>query len=155
MTILLDDLGIWRNLGQLIAEPEWQDFSNEALEGLSLFRVRYSGINLLELPLNRFYLRSVYNRISNFVDRRWLRIYPNQESQYIHLPYPEEFRNYQIGRWIQLKRSSYYKGRDEVVCANLSVFIDEFVPNDISKQIQLNQASINAIALAVVNLQNP
>ena len=43
MVALLDDLGIWNDLGTILPDGNWQFFPGQATQGLSVFRVTWGG----------------------------------------------------------------------------------------------------------------
>jgi hypothetical protein len=105
MVALLDDLGIWNDLGTILLDGNWQFFPGQATQGLSLFRVTWGG-DLSDIK-SRVQLRSFYNR-SGFSepDSRWVRLFPKPGSEIVFLNFPDELKTQRITRGFKSARIS-------------------------------------------------
>ncbi|MEG3437297.1 hypothetical protein V0288_09215 [Pannus brasiliensis CCIBt3594] len=103
MTLLLDDLGIWTNLGTLFPSGDWVTFPLPAERGLSIFRASWGG-DLSDIK-SFVYLRAIYTR-GGFAepDSRWKRLYPKSGSEIFFLTLPEELQSQGISRAFQCQK---------------------------------------------------
>lgn len=131
MTALVDDLGIWIQLGTI--QPNWDFLSFPVLTstGNNLFRLTtlgdFSKINTF------LYFRVVYLTNSGVenVEGKWLRFYPNEQPQIIKLNSDELLLSGNLTRAIQVRKSSKWYGYKIPITDNLySLTLEEFIPFD-------------------------
>ncbi|MBD2118087.1 MAG: hypothetical protein O9276_20505 [Microcystis sp. LE17-20A] len=134
MAALLDDLGIWNDLGTIMPDGNWQFFPNQATQGLSVFRITWGG-DLSDIK-SRVQLRAIYNRSGFSVpSTRWFRLYPKQGSEIIFLDFPDELKARQVVRGFQaMKWYKYLKNglnSDSKYSLNLQEFqpLPEYIDN--------------------------
>jgi hypothetical protein len=127
MVALLDDLGIWNNLGTIFPNGDWQTFPLQAEQGLSIFRIRWGG-DLSDVK-SRVKLRAVYTR-RGFAepDSRWRSLYPRGGSEILFLTLPEELQSQGIVRAFQCVKWYRYQRIGLNFDSKYSLNLQEFQP---------------------------
>lgn len=161
MTILLDDLGGWTNLGTITPDYfEWEVFPVLASQGYSLFRFTYQGDiseikKYLYSPI-RFFVRPIYQFSTAKQIGQTVKLYPKEEVDIVTIPMPNEIYS-QKSRAIEITKGSKYWNNAAINSINISVTCEEFVPYEetlaLLTQATLSQNVIEQIAEAVVTRQ--
>jgi hypothetical protein len=142
MVALLDDLGIWNDLGMILPDGEWQNFPKEAKQGLSVFRLVWSG-DLSDVR-SRVQLRAIYNRSGFSVPgSKWFRLFPKQGSEIVFFDFPDELKTQKVIRGFQALKWYKYLKNGINVDSRYSLNIQEFQPlPDFEKEIRPLSASL-------------
>lgn len=103
MVALLDDLGVWNDLGTVFPTSDWQILPRQATEGFSVFRINWGG-DLSDIK-SQIQLRLIYN-YSGFSspDLQWIRLFPKQGSEILILNLPDELKARKISRGFQVMK---------------------------------------------------
>lgn len=130
MTALIDDLGIWVQLGSVNPNWNWQQFPVSSSTSNSIFRVKTLG-NIEEIK-TFCYLRVIYlNSGTNNPDGKWIRIFPKNEQEIIDLNTSPLFTFSNISRVIEVRKSSYYGGYNRPISDPIyTLSLEEFIPFD-------------------------
>lgn len=130
MTALVDDLGVWIQLGTVQPNWDWLSFPILTSTGNNIFRL--STIGNIEKINTFFYIRVVYrNSGSSSVDGKWLRFYPNLEQQIVEFNTNQIFTFSNITREIQVRKSSKWYGyKIPVTDEPYLLQLEEFLPFD-------------------------
>lgn len=151
MVALLDDLGIWNDLGTILPDGNWQFFPGQANQGLSLFRVTWGG-DLSDIK-SRVQLRSFYNR-SGFSepDSRWGRLFPKPGSEIVFLNFPDELKTQKITRGFQATKWYKYLKNGINFDSRYSLNLQEFQPlPDFEEEIRpLSASTVQEIVIEAV-----
>ncbi len=142
MTALLDDLGIWQQLGTITPNSNWQTFPVQASSIGNTFRLAWGG-DMSDVK-SFVYLRSVFQLTGQqVVSSRWKRAYPKSEREVIELPLSLEFALQNLGQYFQvIKKYKYEPLGYTVTDSSYSLTLEEFIPYpETIKQIQ-NQPAI-------------
>lgn len=130
MTALVDDLGVWVQLGTLTPRWDWESFPVSSSTANSIFRVSTIG-NFSQI--NTFiYVRVVYqNSGTNNPDSRWVKFYPKNEKEIIDLNTNPLFTFSNVSRIIQVRKGSRFGGYKRPITDTIyQLKLEEFVPFD-------------------------
>jgi hypothetical protein len=127
MVALLDNLGIWNNIGTVFPTGDWQSYPLTADRGLSVFRLTWGG-DLSDVK-SYVYLRQIYVK-PGFAepDSRWRKVYPKQGSEIIFIPLPEELQALGISRGFQVTKWYRYLRNGINIDSAYSLNLQEFQP---------------------------
>lgn len=161
MSILLDGLGQWSNLGTLTPSyANWQSFPTPATQGFTTFRVSFTGEWFVG-GWHWIYLKEAYQTSGDKVDGRWLRVYPDSTPKIVYIYNSPEFGYLNPQRSFEILKSHKYirtyGGRftDKV----FSVKLEEFSPYPeliaTAQEQTLKAEIIEQIAQRVVQLLPP
>lgn len=128
MTALIDDLGIWVQLGTIQPFWDWIDFPVFFSTNTNVFRFTFLGDFS---KINTFlYLRVIYfNSGTQNIGGKWIRLYPNQQSQIIELPINSMFLVNNFSKSIQVRKASRWYGYKIPISDNLyTVTCEAFIP---------------------------
>ena len=140
MVALLDDLGIWNDLGTILPDGNWQFFPGQATQGLSVFRVAWGG-DLSDIK-SRVQLRAIYNRSGFSVPgSQWFRLYPKLNSEIVFLDFPNELKFQQVARSFQAMKWYKYLRNGLNFDSRYSLNLQEFQP--LPEYIDNNNQRIN------------
>lgn len=130
MTALVDDLGVWVQLGSVQVGWDWLSFPILTSTGNNIFRL--STIGNIDKINTFFYIRVVYrNSGSSSVDSKWLRFYPNIDKQILELNTNQLFTFNNITREIQVRKSSKWYGyKIPITDEPYLLQLEEFIPFD-------------------------
>ena len=150
MTALVDDLGLWVQLGEIQPSWDWQNFPVSTSTSNSIFRLTTLTNNFNAIKTFN-YIRVIYlSSGTNFPDSRWQRFYPKQGSEIIDLNTNPLFLFSNVSRFIEVRKSSRWYGYRRPISDNLyRLRLEEFVPfenvlNNASNLPQLTDA-INSL----------
>lgn len=127
MTISIDDLGIWGNLGTIT--PQLNSFVN-----FPVFSYSSSEIFRLTASFNcpdwvKIWVKQTINGIDL---NRWIAFYPRpNQSLIINIPLPETLKKNGIPRIISAKKSFKYLSNDTFI--NFSLTLEDFTSFSISQ----------------------
>ena len=112
MTIV-DDFGVWENIGTIVPAFDWQIFPNFPSTPNAAFRIFYTG-DFDRTFYPPAFLRGMYFSGSRyFFDRDWVKVFPKNEPEIIQLPYPPDLQADPLPqRQIQIKLASRYRYAD-------------------------------------------
>jgi hypothetical protein len=127
MVALLDNLGIWNNIGSIFPSGDWQSYPLTADQGLSIFRLTWGG-DLSDVK-SYVYIRQIYIK-PGFAepDSRWRKAYPKQGSEILFIPLPEELQALGISRGFQVIKWYRYLRTGINIDSAYSLNIQEFQP---------------------------
>ena len=145
MTALVDDLGVWVQLGTVQPDWDWLSFPILTSTGNNIFRL--STIGNMNKIVTFFYIRVVYrNSGSSSVDGKWLRFYPNLDQQIVEFNTNQIFTFSNITREIQVRKSSKWYGyKIPITDEPYLLQLEEFVPFDNVLQTYNNLPAIQQI----------
>jgi hypothetical protein len=149
MPQVVDDFGIWDDLGTVIPEPEtWLDFPHSTVSRSGTTRLIFGGD--LTRPNSYAWIRCVYVIGISQLFGRWIRVYPKIQRDIIEYPHPQDFagnpgiiyRSFQVqkrawGRWrVGISQTSLWT-------LNLQVKSNILATDDMTRQ--QNALGINLI----------
>lgn len=131
MTALIDDLGVWIQLGTLQNSFDWQIFPVASSTGNTTYRINFN------CPSNNWYkiksicyLRAVYQQQgSKVVDQKWIRIYPKQEKEIVEIPLTVVLQKQLLLRQIEIiSKLKYRRIGQRIIDEPHSITLEEFLP---------------------------
>ena len=156
MSALVDDLGIWVQLGIVQPDWNWQAFPVSSSTSNSIFRLTTLGEDLEQIK-TFIYSRVLYlNSGTNIPDSQWKRFYPKQGSEIINLDTNPLFLYSNISRLIEVRKSSRWYGyKRPITDIVYSLQLEKFVPfeNVINNANNIPQLT-EAINLQLQQLKN-
>jgi hypothetical protein len=131
MTALVDDLGLWVQLGEIVPSWDWITFPVSTSTTNSIFRLTTLTDDFNAIKTFN-YIRVVYlSSGTNFPDNRWQRFYPKEGSEIIDLNTNPLFLFSNVSRLIEVRKSSRWYGYRRPISDNLyRLRLEEFVPFD-------------------------
>lgn len=86
---IVDELGIWEDLGIVEISPDWQFFPFFPKSENSTLRIFQTGeIDLLGKYRNWAYIRASYFSGGFYIFDKWIRVYPSHDQTIIQYPWP-------------------------------------------------------------------
>lgn len=102
MTALVDDLGVWVQLGTINNSFNWVSFPVSSSTGNSTYRVSFICDNFPKIK-TICYLRAVYQTLgSKIVDQKWIKLYPKPEKEIVEIPLSPLFQKQNLTRSIEI-----------------------------------------------------
>jgi hypothetical protein len=109
-TQIIDDFGIWDDLGTVVPQhEEWQLFPDFTESDSEIIRLQYGG----DIDNCRSYgfIRAIYSRSNQELYGKWLRFYPKYPEETLVYYFPLDFNRTQPApaRRFQVQKRSYYR----------------------------------------------
>ncbi|NCO74174.1 MAG: hypothetical protein GW856_02785 [Cyanobacteria bacterium] len=128
MTALIDDLGVWVQLGTIQPSWDWIPFPVSFSTNNSIFRIKFIGD--FSKITTFLYLRVTYSNtgINNF-NYKWTRIYPNEAPTIIDLPINQIFLTNELSKIIEIRKASKWYGY-KIPISDILYFVslEAFIP---------------------------
>lgn len=129
MTALVDDLGVWIQLGQVQPNWNWSTFPVSTSTKNSIFRLTTTSTDYNKI-LTFVYLRVVYqSTTNNLPSGKWQRFYPKKEQEIIDLNSLPILSASSVNRFIQVRKGNKYYGYKRAISDNPYLLnLEEFIP---------------------------
>lgn len=131
MTALIDDLGIWVQLGVLNNSFEWQIFPVASSTGNTTYRVSFDCANKEFFKIKTIcYLRAVYqSQGSKVVDQKWIKLYPKLEKEIVEIPLNAILSQQLLLRSIEIiSRLKFRPIGQKILDYPYTISLEEFLP---------------------------
>lgn len=112
-TMIIDQFGTWENLGSISpVADDWQTFPLFANHPTGTLKLYFNGNSelLRDWKISGWIRAMYFSGSKYFFDQRWLRIYPKDEPEILHYPYPPDLIKDPLpSRQFQVKRRIYWR----------------------------------------------
>jgi hypothetical protein len=129
MTALVDDLGIWVQLGTVNNGFDWHSFPVSSSTGNSTYRIGFQCANFPKIK-TICYLRAVYQTAgSKIVDQKWVKLYPKIEKEIVEVPLSPLFQKQNLTRSIEIISKLKFNPIGQTVLDQpYTITLEEFLP---------------------------